>query len=275
MPARGDKLAKNRGKVSGSIFSVVRAIILLSFCSWAASAQQPPDVKVPPGNESGAAQAVSDATSTASAGQSSSSQASPEKSKSPAQETVGIITRKSVFFPELATNRNPLTSGEKFKLFVAIGSAVYGQATNRYEGYGQGWDAYGKRVGAAFANSASTNFIGTFLVPSLFHQDPRHFFSERPGFRRKLAYAFSRQVVTRTDDGHKTFNWSRILALLGSEAIANTYLPPDERTTEKTFQRAGIRFGIGIGTTLLKEYWPIIFKKLGGPHDSNGPSNQP
>jgi hypothetical protein len=269
-----------------SIRSAVLALFIFCVCAWAASAQQPPDAKLSPPLESAEAQAASALNSAAPDQTDQSSTQDPAvKPKSTAQQTVGVITRKSVFFPELATNRAPLTSGQKFKLFVdktispstfvgAVGSAALGQATNRYEGYGQGWDAYGKRVGAAFANSASTNFIGTFLVPSLLHQDPRHFFTERQGFGKKLEYAFSRQIVTRTDSGHNTFNWSRILALIGSEAIANSYLPPEERSTERTFDRAAIRFGIGIGTTLLKEYWPMIFKKLGMSHDSGGSSSQ-
>jgi hypothetical protein len=222
----------------------------------------------------------------AAATQEPSSQSSSGEHKRPAEQAVGILTRRSVFFPELATSRAPLTSGQKFKLFVdktispstfvgAAGSAAIGQATNNYEQYGQGWDAYGKRVGAAYANAASTNFFGTFLIPSLLHQDPRHFFSNRDGFKRKLTYALSRQVVTRTDSGGHTFNWSRVLSLLISESIANTYLPPEERTAGKTFERAGTRFAIGIGTTLLKEYWPIIFRKFGASRSSTGPLGQP
>jgi hypothetical protein len=43
-------------------------------------------------------------------------------------------------------------------------------------------------------------------------------------------------------------------------------LPQEERTAPKTFERSGERFAFGIGTTLLKEYWPEIMKKLGRPY---------
>jgi hypothetical protein len=191
-----------------------------------------------------------------------------------ADQTIGLLSRRSIFFPDLATSLKPLNSEQKFKLFLdqtiapstlvsAAATAGFRQIENTYPGYGQGWDGYGKRFGAAMANSASTNFLGTFLVPSLLHQDPRYFISLRPSFRKKLGYALTRQVVTRTDDGRATFNWSRVISVLGAEAIANVYLPAEERTVGKTFERSGMRFGIGIGTTLLKEYWPMIFRKLG------------
>jgi hypothetical protein len=199
-----------------------------------------------------------------------------------ADQTIGILSRRSIFFPDLATTLKPLSPEQKFKLFLdqtiapstlvsAVVTAGYRQAENTYPGYGQGWSGYGKRFGAAMANSASTNFLGTFLIPSWLHQDPRYFISLRPSFRKKMEYALTRQIITRTDNGRPTFNWSRIIGVLGAESIANIYLPADERTVGKTFERSGIRFGIGIGTTLLKEYWPMIFKKLGvAPVGGNG-----
>lgn len=199
-----------------------------------------------------------------------------------ADQTIGLLSRRSIFFPDLATTLKPLSPEQKFKLSLdetiapstlvsAAITAGYRQLENTYPGYGQEWGGYGKRFGAAMANSASTNFLGTFLIPSWLHQDPRYFISLRPSFRKKMEYALTRQIITRTDDGRSTFNWSRVIGVIGSESIANIYLPAEERTAGKTFERSGIRFGIGIGTTLLKEYWPMIFKKLGvAPVGGNG-----
>jgi hypothetical protein len=264
---------------------VLRVAIVFLISSCAAAAQQSQDVKTLP-NSAESPQTTSAPAATQTPAH-SGFQDNSQKHKSTVDETVGVLSRKSIFFPELATNRNPLTPNQKFKLFVdktiapstfigATASAAYKQALDTYPGYGQGWDGYGRRYGAAIANSASTNFFGTFVFPTLFHEDPRHFFSERPGLGKKLEYALTRQVVTRTDDGRKTFNWSRVLSVLVAEGIANAYLPPDERTTSKTFQRAGDRFAFGVGSTLLKEYWPEISKKLHHSRDNSiGPTSQP
>jgi hypothetical protein len=246
------------------IFST--AVILLSF-SGAVFAQQSSYVKPVPENCESFRAAI----------HAPEPQAAPEdsstKRKSPVDETVGILSRRSIFFPDLATDRCPLTSTQKFKLFVdktispstwvsAGFSAAEKQAFNTYPGYRQGWEGYGKRYGAAIANSASTNFLGTFLFPSIFHQDPRHFFYNRPGTWKKIEYAVSRQIVTRTDSGRNAFNWSRVLSVFVAEGIADSYLPPEERTVGKTFTRSGERFAWGVGGTLIKEFWPVIFKKL-------------
>ena len=261
----------------------------------AASAQQPPDLNTPPGKpnsqQSASGSVPTSGTGTTQAGTQATPQAAPQDSspqhRTAADETLGVLTRKSIFFPDLATNRKPLSSGQKFKLFVdqtiapstfvsATAVSASRQAENTYPGYGQEWGGYGKRFGAAMTNSASTNFLGTYLIPSLLHQDPRYFFTLREGFRRKFTYALTRQVITRTDDGRETFNWSRVIGVIGAESIANIYLPPEERTVGKTFERSGIRFGIGVGTSLLKEYWPLIFKSLGlSAVYPSGQPNQP
>jgi hypothetical protein len=234
--------------------------LLFSIFSGSAWAQQIPDAKSP---QAASAQSPPAAP-----------QEAPHQIPVVADQTIGLLSRRSIFFPDLATTLKPLNSEQKFKLFLdqtispstlvsAAATAGFRQIENTYPGYGQEWGGYGKRFGAAMANSASTNFLGTFLIPSLLHQDPRYFISLRPSFRKKMEYALTRQVITRTDDGRATFNWSRVIGVLGAESIANIYLPAEERTVGKTFERSGMRFGIGIGTTLLKEYWPMIFKKLG------------
>ena len=247
---------------------VLYLAISLLVLGGATSAQLVPELKAPQVSPSQAPQVAQHET--------------PRQIPAAADQTIGLLSRRSIFFPDLATTLKPLSSEQKFKLFVdetiapstllsASVTAGFRLLENTYPGYGQEWGGYGKRFAAGMANSASTNFLGTYLIPSLLHQDPRYFISLRPSFRKKMTYALTRQVVTRTDDGRATFNWSRIIGVVGAEAIANVYLPAEERTAGKTFERSGIRFGIGIGTTLLKEYWPMIFKKLGvAPVGGNG-----
>jgi hypothetical protein len=258
----------------------ILCLALLFFAgSRVASARQVPELKDP-----AAPQASGQSTSQTPPAQApqAAPQEPPRQIPAVADQTIGLLSRRSIFFPDLATTLKPLSPEQKFKLFLdqtiapstlvsAVVTAGYRQAENTYPGYGQGWGGYGRRFGAAMANSASTNFLGTFLIPSLLHQDPRYFISLRPSFRKKMEYALTRQIITRTDDGRSTFNWSRVIGVIGAESIANIYLPASERTAGKTFERSGIRFGIGIGSTLLKEYWPMIFKKLGvAPVGGNG-----
>ena len=188
--------------------------------------------------------------------------------------TVDVLSRRSLFFPDLAASAKPLSGFQKFELAVdqsiapsawlgAAFTAGIEQADNSWPGFGQGGEGYAKRFGATMAVNASTDMFGTFLLPAIAHHDPRYFVSNG-GFGRKIGHAIRRVLLTRTDSGGETANWSGLLGILGAEGLANTYLPDAEQTTSKTFQRFGIHVGVTAGGNLAREFWPVIFKSLLG-----------
>jgi hypothetical protein len=197
-----------------------------------------------------------------------------QPSRSRFKTTLGVLGRRSVLFPELASDSGPLSQGKKLRLAIDetirpssfMGSAFtagIGQARNSLPGYGQEWGGYGKRFGSSVASNASSHLFGVFLLPSALHQDPRYFVKllGTPGSR--VIYAMERVAVTRTDAGRGAFNWSGLMGGLLAEGLANSYLPDGERTAGKTFSRFGIRVGFGILNNVVKEYWPTIFRSLG------------
>ncbi|MGB2592824.1 MAG: hypothetical protein WBF09_20770 [Candidatus Acidiferrum sp.] len=198
---------------------------------------------------------------------------SQNQAKSILATPLGLITRKSYFYPELATTPGALTTEQKFKLFLGkstsppqILSSIAGAGISEARGtlyeYGQGGEGFGKRFGSSMATGASSHFFGTFLLPAVLHQDPRFFVKLNGGFRGRAGHALRRVLVIRTDSGNEAFNLPGTLGPLMAEGLANVYLPGPERTAGKTFERYGIRIGFGAANNLLKEYWPTIFKSL-------------
>src|SRR5580765_6026162 len=176
-------------------------------------------------------------------------------SKKPA---LAIVSRRSFFFPDLAHTDKPLTGGQKFllatdqsiapsALIVAAMTAGINQARDSWPGYGQGWEAYGKRYGATLALNASTDMFGTFLIPSVLHHDPRYFVLAHGSVSQKIGHALKSLVVTRTDSGGQAFNVGGVLGPLGAQGLANTYLPDGERSAGQTFERYGIQMAVIAG----------------------------
>jgi len=187
---------------------------------------------------------------------------------------VDLLSRTSFFFPNLATSDKPLTSGGKFKLFVANSvsggaffgaatGAAFGQAFNSPEGYGQGGEGYAKRFGASMATNASSQFFGTWLLASALHQDPRFFVKPTSDIKVAVRTAVRRTFITRDDRTMKPVaNWSGLLGPLLAEGLANAYMPPDAQTVGKTFQRYGTDIGVTAGTNVLRQFWPSIMRGL-------------
>src|SRR5881296_3338332 len=197
----------------------------------------------------------------------------PQKRQNRFNTTIEVLERRSIFFPSIATGRGALSSKQKFELFAdesvapsrflssAAGAGI-SQARNSLGGYGQGMGGYGKRFGSSMATAASTNFFGTFVISSLLHRDPRYFVTLHGGAGHRIGYALSRIVVARTDNGKDAANWAGMLGPLLAESLANSYLPVEEQTAGRTFQRYGIRIGLYTASNALREYWPTIFRSL-------------
>jgi hypothetical protein len=126
----------------------------------------------------------------------------PQKSQQGKLETTfGILSHRSVFFPELAHQPGALTKAQKLELAADISvapsrflssavTAAIDQARNAIPGYGQGWGAYGKRFGSSLATTASANVFGTFVLASALHQDPRYFVKVNGTFKQKNRQCF-------------------------------------------------------------------------------------
>ncbi len=183
----------------------------------------------------------------------------------------------------------PLTPKQKFQV-VARGSFDYiqvpwygflsalSQAENSEPAYGQGWDAYGKRFGTAFADGTIENFMTGAILPSLLRQDPRYYQSGKGGFMRRAVYAASRNFITLSDSGKKEFNFSEIVGGGLSASIStfsyhpkSTYIStptnphkfiPSDRTVSNTAKVWGTQLGYDTITIVVKEFWPDIHRKL-------------
>jgi hypothetical protein len=182
----------------------------------------------------------------------------------------------------------PLTTKQKFAV-VARGSFDYieypwyallsgiNQAQDSEPAYGQGWEGYGKRYVTSFADGTIENFITSAVLPSILHQDPRFFQSEKGGFARKAGYAVSRIFVTRTDSGGSQFNYSEVVGSALSASISTfSYHPrstilsspsgprfiPSDRTLANAASVWGSQVGFDTITIVVKEFWPDIHRKL-------------
>jgi hypothetical protein len=260
MVARGDAYQSVHAKIAGMrspTHALLAVAIVLFFGGGAAGHQNPDRASLP---DSPAPKQDQDMSA-------------HKEQKNIWQSPIGLVTRKSYFYPELAATKGPLSSTQKFELFLdksisppqilssAAGAGI-SEARGTFAGYGQGGEGFGKRFGASMASGASSHFFGTFLLPAILHDDPRYFVRLNGGFKLRAAHALRRMFVIPTDAGNEHFNWPGTLGPMAAEGLANTYLPESERTVRKTFERYGVRVGFGAVNNLLKEYWPTIFKNL-------------
>jgi len=144
-------------------------------------------------------------------------------------EVTGAVTvkQKWQFFVE-----------ETFTPLTIVASAATGgesQATNTDPKYGVGHVALEKRLGAATLDNVTQNFFSDFVMASVLHEDTKYRRrGEQHGFWARVGYAISRAVVTRTNAGASTVNWSNFTGTALSVGLSNAYYPVSSRNLNAT-----------------------------------------
>jgi hypothetical protein len=155
-------------------------------------------------------------------------------------------------------------SGDYSSFIWAGLQAGQSMALRSYPEFHNGAAGYGRYYWRAFADQASGSFFTEAIVPAVTREDPRYYTLGHGGFFRRAGYALSRVVVTRTDSGGKSFNFSEILGNGMEAGLANFYYPPQERSLHNTAVNWMTQLEAASLNNLFREFWPDIRRKIPG-----------
>ena len=142
-------------------------------------------------------------------------------------------------------------------LFSAVLAGV-AQAEDQTPQFHQGAAGYGRYYWHTFADQTDENFFVQAIVPSLTHEDSRYYTLGHGNIFRRGLYAFDRTLITRSDRGGETFNFSEIVGAGAASGVSDLYYPGSEKTWTKTGQRWLTNVVIDGGTYVFQEFWPDI-----------------
>jgi Carboxypeptidase regulatory-like domain len=182
------------------------------------------------------------------------------------QRVLGIFPN---FYVTYDPHPVPLTTKLKFRLAfkastdpvtffgIAFLAAIY-QAGD-IPAYGQGWDAYGQRVGAGILDSTTDIFFGGAIYPWLFRQDPRYFYQGTGTKKSRTLHALASPYVCKGDNGKTQPNYSSLGGDLTSGAISNLYYPDADKGAKLVFQGFLITTGVRTVNAVIQEF---VLRKL-------------
>jgi len=188
-----------------------------------------------------------------------------------AQEKQRVLGAIPNFYVSYVPNAVPLSSKQKYKLalrtmvdpftFVMVGGAAgIAQAQNHFAEYGQGAEGYGKRFGAGYADTVTSTFIGSALLPALLKQDPRYFYKGSGSVGSRFLYAIGNALICKGDNGHWQANYSNILGNMAAGGLSNLYYPEQDRNGAGLTLENG---AVGIGSTAIANlFQEFVVRKL-------------
>jgi hypothetical protein len=210
-------------------------------------------------------------------------EAARELQQQKSQRMLGIVP---AFNSVISGHAAPLSPGQKFSLFVRSSTdpfvfvvtgvtAGYEQATNAFPEYGQGAAGFGKRYGAALADTVNGNFWGNAVLPSVLHQDPRYFRMGHGRVTRRFFYSVATTVICRGDNGKWQPNYSNVAGNFIAGGMSNLYYPPSDRGIGLTFERATVVTAEGALGSLALEFYPDVASWWKHRHSKSHASGQP
>ncbi len=167
----------------------------------------------------------------------------------------------------------PLTPTEKawlatrnlidpFNLGTILVEGGISVAANPHSAYGPGFPGYGRYVGVSFTQDLTGEFFGTFLIPSIVHQDPHyHRMPKATIFRRSLHVVY--QVVwTQGDNGKGMLNYANLAGFAIEDEIGNLYVPGQRTNASATAQRYAVGLATAPIDNVITEFLPDVARRI-------------
>lgn len=149
------------------------------------------------------------------------------------QRVMGVIPN---YFVAYEKNAAPLSPKQKLNLsfktlidpatFAAVGiTAGIQQIRNNYWQFGQGSEGFAKRFGAAYGTAATNLLITSVVADSVFHQDPRYFYSGEGTKKQRAWYAVKSAFRAKADNGKWQPPYAGVLGAVAGAELSDLYYP--------------------------------------------------
>jgi hypothetical protein len=167
----------------------------------------------------------------------------------------------------------PLTPRQKFILFarnvsdpfnlLTIGAvSAYSVATDAHTADGPGFPGFARNAGVSLTQDMVGEFFGTFLIPSLAHQDPHYHRMPNLPVRRRILHAIDAVVIAQSDTGQPMFNYATVFGTVGTYALGNLYVPGRSHSLATNTAQISISLATDPTGNLVTEFLPDVARRI-------------
>jgi hypothetical protein len=167
----------------------------------------------------------------------------------------------------------PLTPEEKawlatknvidpFNVITILGEAGISVAADSHSAYGPGMPGYGRYVGVSFTQDITGEFFGTFLIPSIVHQDPHYHRMPHSSYLRRALHTVDAVAWGRGDNGQGMLNYATLVGYGIDDEISNLYVPGQQTNGPATARRYAIGLATAPIDNAISEFLPDVAKRI-------------
>jgi hypothetical protein len=163
----------------------------------------------------------------------------------------------------------PLTPKEKgwlavrnvvdpFNGITILGSSAIAVGSNAHSAYGPGMSGFGRYVGVSYTQDITGEFFGTFLIPSIVHQDPHYHRMPTASMKRRIAHAIYQVVWTQGDNGKGMVNYANLVGYAIDDEISDLYVPGRQTNLPASAERYGTELASAPIDNFVSEFLPDL-----------------
>jgi len=193
---------------------------------------------------------------------------------SPAQRFMSCQQKIATFtrFLDSATPL-PLTAKQKFilaaknvadpgNLLTIGGLSALTIMTDSHTADGPGFPGFAKNAGVSLSQDMTGEFFSTFLIPSIFHQDPHYHRMPNLSPGRRILHVLDAVVIGQSDQGVPMFNYATVVGTICTNTLGNVYVPGRKHS----FGASAARISTSLATdpigNAITEFVPDLARRI-------------
>ncbi len=151
---------------------------------------------------------------------------------------------------------------DPFNLLTIFGEAAISVAANSHSPYGPGFPGFGRYAGVSFTEDMVGEFFGTFLIPSVAHQDPHYHRMPNASIPRRAVHAVAQIVWTQSDEGNGMVNYADLVGFAADDEIANLYVPGQQTNLGASATRYATALATAPIDNFITEFLPDVARHI-------------
>jgi hypothetical protein len=151
---------------------------------------------------------------------------------------------------------------DPFNGLTILGSSAIAVGSNSHSPFGPGMPGFGRYVGVSYTENMTGEFIGTFLIPSIMHQDPHYHRMPTATMKRRIAHAFYQVLWTQGDNEKGMPNYANLAGFAIDDEIANLYVPGRDTDAASTAERYGTALATAPIDNFVSEFLPDVARHI-------------
>lgn len=151
---------------------------------------------------------------------------------------------------------------DPFNAVTILGQSGITIGSDSHTAYGPGMPGFARNVGVAYTQDMTSEFFGTFLIPSLVHQDPHYHRMPGASVPRRIGHAIFEVVWTQGDNGRGMLNYSNLLGGAIENEISNLYVPGISTNAPGTASRYAIGLATAPVDNFITEFLPDLARHI-------------